>query len=146
MKQFSGNSPAWDSQEIWGIDAPLPNFSPSSSFAYNFKYFCSVISDSPMSDRLRYLAGKSFNKIFTTFHAREERRKFNILQTREIIFFQTKCKSSPELSFRQKYICIINIFIVTIITIIIKWRSLPGWLVSVWNSSIWKKTSPTYSW
>ena len=54
------------------ISMPCLISAPNSSPAYNFKYFCPVISDSPKSDRLRYLAGKSFNKIFTTFHAREE--------------------------------------------------------------------------
>ena len=44
----------------------------SVSWTYNFKYFCPVISDSLKSDRLRYLAWKSFYKIFRTFRAKGE--------------------------------------------------------------------------
>ena len=80
----------------------------SVSWTYNFKYFCPVISDSLKSDRLRYLAWKSFYKIFRTFRAKGGRRKLNILQS-EISFQSKNANTSVILQFIEgKHSCINN--------------------------------------
>ena len=98
----------------------------SVSWTYNFKYFCPVISDSLKSDRLRYLAWKSFYKIFRTFRAKGGRRKLNILQS-EISFQSKNANTSVILQFLEGNILAsttVHLVLIAVIIIIILSHSL----------------------